>query len=161
MPIAYKVTTAPAEKENFFNITWNHVETGEEATFEQSAAGISREEVETLWQKPQHQLQIGQKLFRFLDGEGTISSGHWTKPNNTANYCNFFCAPVTAPPTGPLNCWPGIPRFCPPLGCTWCAAFPIGARAKKYHHRIGPFLSWRMRPGICARCLPVSCGRRR
>lgn len=69
MAITYKVTTAPAGKGNLFNITWFHVETGTEASFEQSAAGISREEVETLWQKPQHQLQIGQKLFRFLDGE--------------------------------------------------------------------------------------------
>ena len=68
MPIIYKVTVTPAKKQGIFHITWHNMETGKKHSFDQSANEIATEEVERLWQEPQHQLTIGQKLFRFLDG---------------------------------------------------------------------------------------------
>ncbi len=72
MPIIYKVTVTPAKKQGVFHITWHNVETGKENSFEQSADEITPEEVERLWQEPRFQLAIGQKLFRFLDGENRL-----------------------------------------------------------------------------------------
>jgi tetratricopeptide (TPR) repeat protein len=73
MAIIYKVTVSPAEKEaekeNRFRITWHNVEANTEDFFEQSAVEIMLDEIGRLWQQPQHQLDIGRKLFRFLDGD--------------------------------------------------------------------------------------------
>ncbi len=69
MAIIYKVTIAPIKKEGWFNITWYNVEACTGDSFDASAADMTPEELERLWQKPQHRLEIGRKLFRFLDGD--------------------------------------------------------------------------------------------
>jgi hypothetical protein len=68
MSIVYQVTVSPTEKENLFHITWYNEQTREENSFNQSAAEITAEETERLWQKPRYQLEIGRKLYHFLDG---------------------------------------------------------------------------------------------
>jgi tetratricopeptide (TPR) repeat protein len=68
MPIVYQVTVSPTEKENLFHITWYNEQTREEKSFKQSAVEITEAEIERLWQKPRYQLDIGRKLYRFLDG---------------------------------------------------------------------------------------------
>ncbi len=68
MPVRYKVTVTPGKKENLYTITWHNMETHTEKHIEQPSTEITPKDVETLWQKPQHQLTIGHKLFHFLDG---------------------------------------------------------------------------------------------
>jgi hypothetical protein len=68
MPIIYEVTVESTERENLFNITWRNAGTGEAYSFDR-AAEITRDEVERQWQILRHQLPVGQKLFRFLDGD--------------------------------------------------------------------------------------------
>lgn len=73
MAIIYRVTIDPAEKEagkeNLFRITWHNVEANTEDFFEQSAGEIMQDETWKFWQNPLYQLNIGRKLFRFLDGD--------------------------------------------------------------------------------------------
>ncbi len=69
MAIIYKVTIDPAEKENRYHITWHHMETSTEDSFEQSAADIKLDERKRLWQELRYRLDMGQKLFHFLDGD--------------------------------------------------------------------------------------------
>jgi tetratricopeptide (TPR) repeat protein len=73
MAIIYKVTIEQAEKEagkeNRFRITWYSIEANTEDFFEQSAREIIQDETWRLWQNPLNQLNIGRKLFHFLDGD--------------------------------------------------------------------------------------------
>lgn len=69
MAISYQVTVSPAKQENQFQITWYNEQTREQKCFTQQTAGITTEEVERLWQKPQYQTEIGAKLYGFLDGD--------------------------------------------------------------------------------------------
>jgi hypothetical protein len=69
MPITYKVSVAAANREGVFHITWLNLRTNKQDSFEQSSSGIMPEEVERLWKKTGHRLDIGNKLFRFLDGD--------------------------------------------------------------------------------------------
>ena len=69
MPIVYQVTISPAKEKHLFNITWYNRQTREKNSFTHSAAEITTEEIERLWQKLQYQLDIGGKLYRFLDGD--------------------------------------------------------------------------------------------
>jgi tetratricopeptide (TPR) repeat protein len=69
MPIVYQVTISPAKKKQIFNISWYNRQTREENSFTHSAAEITTEEIERLWQLPKYQLEIGGKLYRFLDGD--------------------------------------------------------------------------------------------
>ena len=64
----YKVTINPTQYENRFHITWHNVEENNADSFEQTM-DVTPEEIRTLWQKPEHQSAIGEKLFRFLDGD--------------------------------------------------------------------------------------------
>jgi hypothetical protein len=64
----YNVTIKPTENENRFHITWHDVEENTVDSFEQTA-DITPEETQKLWQKPEYQSAIGEKLFRFLDGD--------------------------------------------------------------------------------------------
>ena len=68
MSIIYNVTIEPTGKENQYHITWHNPKTNTVNSFDQEAE-ITPEETQRLWQWPQCQLDIGQKLFRFLDGE--------------------------------------------------------------------------------------------
>jgi len=56
-------------EENRFRITWHNPETNTEDYFERSGAGITPVEIPNLWHHPEKQLEIGQKLFHFLDGD--------------------------------------------------------------------------------------------
>jgi tetratricopeptide (TPR) repeat protein len=67
--LAERTQITPSQKENGFHIVWHNVEVNTEDSFVTYASEITAEELETLWQKPQHQLEIGSKLFRFLDGD--------------------------------------------------------------------------------------------
>ncbi len=68
MPVIYNVTIEPTEKENCFHIVWHNTETNTIDSFDQSAE-ITPEEIHQLWHLAHHQLPIGEKLFRFLDGD--------------------------------------------------------------------------------------------
>lgn len=63
----YNVTIKPTNK-NCFHITWHNVEENTVDSFEQTT-DITPEETQKLWQQPEHQRSIGEKLFRFLDGD--------------------------------------------------------------------------------------------
>jgi hypothetical protein len=65
----YRVTISPTGNEGIFHITWSKLETNTHDSFEQSASEITPEEVEWLWKDKRNQLRIGEKLFRFLDGD--------------------------------------------------------------------------------------------
>ena len=68
MSVIYNVTIEPTAKENIFQVTWQNEETGKANSFE-STPEITTGETRRLWQNTEFQLPIGQKLFRFLDGE--------------------------------------------------------------------------------------------
>jgi hypothetical protein len=68
MSVIYQVTIKTAKKQNQFHITWKNMETNTESRLDQSAADITPGEMEHLWHQPRHQLAIGSKIFRFLDG---------------------------------------------------------------------------------------------
>ena len=69
MDIIYKVTIVSTEEEDRFHITWQNVETNTEDFFDRSAKQIMKATAGGRWQNPQYQLEIGQKLFVFLDGD--------------------------------------------------------------------------------------------
>ena len=69
MPVIYKVTIKTAKKQNQFHITWKNMETSTESPLDQSVGEITRDEIKMLWHHPRNQLTIGNKLFRFLDGD--------------------------------------------------------------------------------------------
>jgi len=69
MSIVYQVTISPAKEKHLFNITWYNRQTRKENSFSHSAAEITTEDIERLWQLPKYQLEIGGKLYRFLDGD--------------------------------------------------------------------------------------------
>jgi tetratricopeptide (TPR) repeat protein/MinD-like ATPase involved in chromosome partitioning or flagellar assembly len=67
--VSYRVTITPAEKENAFNICWINLRTNTLDCFVQESPGITARDVDRLWQNQVNALEIGRKLFRFLDGE--------------------------------------------------------------------------------------------
>ena len=80
MPVIYNVILEPTEKENCFHITWHSPGTNTVDSFEQSIK-ITLEKALLLCHQPQHQLSIGHKLFKFLDGENR----HFQQALNRAN----------------------------------------------------------------------------
>lgn len=66
--ISYRVTIVPVEKENAFVISWLNMNTNTEDSFVQTH-GIKTEDVEPLWKNQRYSLEIGRKLYRFLDGD--------------------------------------------------------------------------------------------
>jgi tetratricopeptide (TPR) repeat protein len=68
MPVIYNITIESTEKENHFHIVWHNPKTNTIDFFDQCAE-ITPEEIHQLWQLAHHQLPIGEKLFRFLDGD--------------------------------------------------------------------------------------------
>lgn len=69
MPVIYKVKIEPIPKKDAFGITWTNVGKQTDDYFEQSDFFLTPDEVERLWLTVKHQLGIGQKLFRFLEGD--------------------------------------------------------------------------------------------
>jgi tetratricopeptide (TPR) repeat protein len=68
MAIIYKVTVSIAE-ENRFQISWFNKQTGEKDGFNQEAPYITAEELQKIQYNPGYGLNIGEKMFRFLDGD--------------------------------------------------------------------------------------------
>jgi tetratricopeptide (TPR) repeat protein len=68
MPLIYNVTIEPAGKDDCFRITWNDAENNRINSFEQ-VSEITIEDTMRLSRMAKFQLGIGQKLYRFLDGE--------------------------------------------------------------------------------------------
>jgi hypothetical protein len=64
----YNVTINDTEKENCFQVTWHNTKTNTKDSFDREVE-ITPKEAKELWQNPRHQMPIGQKLFRFLDGD--------------------------------------------------------------------------------------------
>ncbi|HLP60847.1 MAG TPA: tetratricopeptide repeat protein [Candidatus Deferrimicrobium sp.] len=69
MPIIYNVTVNPTKEENRFLITWHNVSASTMDFFDISPAEIFTGDIRTLFRQPRQQLDVGQKLFRFLDGD--------------------------------------------------------------------------------------------
>lgn len=68
MSIIYNVTIEAAGAHNRFRVTWLDVEKNSQDYFDMEAT-VTPEEIKHLWRYSNHQLPIGQKLFRFLDGD--------------------------------------------------------------------------------------------
>jgi tetratricopeptide (TPR) repeat protein len=68
MSIIYQVTIETTKKENIFHIKWTNNKK-EVNGFDQSTHEIMPEEMEWMWKDRRNQLKIGEKLFRFLDGD--------------------------------------------------------------------------------------------
>lgn len=83
MPILYHVTIKPAQKENRYRITWHNVDNDARTAFDRNAE-ITLEESQRLWQRRRFQLSIGEKLFRFLDGD----DGCFQQALNRASHLN-------------------------------------------------------------------------
>ncbi len=81
MPVIYNVIIETTGKENHFQVTWQNPGNNTKDTFSWEAK-ITTEEIQWLWQIPSYQLIIGEKLFRFLDGE----AHHFRQALNQANY---------------------------------------------------------------------------
>jgi tetratricopeptide (TPR) repeat protein len=80
MPVIYKVFLDSEGKEKLFRVTWHNLENNSQDCFIRESE-ITPEEIQWLWQIPSYQLEIGQKLFRFLDGE----AHHLQQALNQAN----------------------------------------------------------------------------
>ncbi len=80
MPVIYNVIIEPVKEENLFQVTWHNVETNAQDCFLREAE-IIPEETRRLWQIPKNQAAIGEKLFRFLDGDAR----HLARALNEAN----------------------------------------------------------------------------
>ncbi len=70
MPVVYEIRIDPAGAPLTYRLCWRNVKAQTENTFIQSDPALTREEVERLWLKPEYHHALGQKLFRFLDGDG-------------------------------------------------------------------------------------------
>ena len=68
MSIIYNVSIKPAKEQNSFHITWHNKDTQATNSFYRESE-ITLEESQRLWQWPRYQMSIGEKLFRFLDGD--------------------------------------------------------------------------------------------
>jgi tetratricopeptide (TPR) repeat protein len=68
MALIYKVTVEPIENGNKFRIIWQDEEKELQDYFIVKS-GLTAEDTNRLWRQPQHQLEVGRKLFRFLDGD--------------------------------------------------------------------------------------------
>lgn len=79
MPLVYDVGIEPAEQAGLFFITWKDVKKGTVNRFQQILPEIQNDNLE-LWRLSLHHLDIGEKLFHFLNGE----SGHFKKALNRA-----------------------------------------------------------------------------
>jgi tetratricopeptide (TPR) repeat protein len=76
----YKVILEPEGKEKLFRVTWHNLENNSQYCSIRESE-ITPEEIKWLWQIPLYQLEIGQKLFRFLDGD----AHHFQQALNRAN----------------------------------------------------------------------------
>ncbi len=89
MPIIYNVTIEPAEGENRFQVTWYNPENNSRDCFSQ-AAEITPGKTRKLWQKKKNQLEIGEKLFRFLDGDARHFVGALNQAHHQGEYLQIY-----------------------------------------------------------------------
>ncbi len=68
MPVIYNVTVEHTGEGSLFHITWHNMETDTVDSFN-GEIEMTPEETQSLWQLEHYQLPIGEKLFRFLDGD--------------------------------------------------------------------------------------------
>jgi hypothetical protein len=80
MSIIYNVTIKPSEEEKRFQVTWHNPETNPVNSFERESE-ITLEESQRMWQWSRCWLPIGEKLFRFLNGD----NHHFQQALNRAN----------------------------------------------------------------------------
>jgi hypothetical protein len=57
-------------KPGFYKITWFDKQARTQNSFEQDAKVLSDDELQKLWYDSHYQFSIGEKLYRFLDGDG-------------------------------------------------------------------------------------------
>ena len=69
MPTTFEIQIQPAANQTGYQITWHHPATNQQDHFVQTGHFPTPDEITRLWLEPKHQLEIGQKLFRFLDGD--------------------------------------------------------------------------------------------
>ncbi|MDQ1354660.1 MAG: hypothetical protein QG657_4969, partial [Acidobacteriota bacterium] len=69
MALIFKVNVETAGKDGCYRITWQDKQTDKQEFFNSSAADLSQDELEHLWFRKEFQFSIGEKLFRFLDGD--------------------------------------------------------------------------------------------
>jgi len=69
MAPVFKVTIQAADKPGYYSIAWEDKQTRSRETFTQTATELTEEELTRLWYERPYQMAIGQKLFRFLDGD--------------------------------------------------------------------------------------------
>jgi tetratricopeptide (TPR) repeat protein len=70
MAYIYRVTVEKIEnKQDSYKITWFDKQERTENTFESSAKDLTQDELTRLWHESTYMLSIGEKLFRFLDGD--------------------------------------------------------------------------------------------
>lgn len=67
MNTVYRVTVEAAKKKDLFTVTWQNTGTNTSETVETSASHIAPGEVERFREKPHLYMEIGRKLFGFLD----------------------------------------------------------------------------------------------
>lgn len=91
MPIIYNVTIKPVVEGNLFRITWYNAEADTIDSFDLEAK-ITLEEIQLMWLWPRCQLDIGQKLFHFLDGE----AHHLLQACNEFSFLNGRISPLSA-----------------------------------------------------------------
>ncbi|MCX6581535.1 MAG: tetratricopeptide repeat protein [Candidatus Aminicenantes bacterium] len=65
--LSYKITVEPADKAEQFRITWLDIEKGTRQTFQQSLP-VKPEDL-TSWHEARRALEVGAKLYRFMDGD--------------------------------------------------------------------------------------------
>jgi len=70
MPVIYEVKIVLNADQKTYHLRWRNLVAQTENSFAQANHGLTREEVERLWLKPEYHHALGQKLFRFLDGDG-------------------------------------------------------------------------------------------
>jgi len=66
-PLSYKITVEPVDKADQYRITWLDTEKGTQQTFQQPLP-VTPEDL-TSWHEARRALEVGAKLYRFLDGD--------------------------------------------------------------------------------------------
>ncbi len=68
-PIIYEVKIEPVAEKSAYRITWLNPDTQTQGAFTQAGINLTAEELESFQTQHANHLALGQKLFRFLDGD--------------------------------------------------------------------------------------------
>jgi len=101
MALVFKVTVQAVDKPGCYSITWEDKQTRSRETFRQTATDLTEEELTRLWYECPYQMAIGQKLFRFLDGDRHFFEQALSKARKQA--ADLILQLVTGPET---DNWP-------------------------------------------------------